>query len=86
MSEDTDSKFGAKKCKRFCGDFFRAISTGKHNTGIYYKTKTQYSSICGGIVTLLFGVFLLGIIVNILVKVNSEEETTTLLRYEDFSF
>ncbi len=83
MSENVEQP---KRCWPKCLDLCRTISTGKHNTGIYYKHKTQYSSVFGGVVTVCYGLFLVGMVASIMDKVYNMTETTPILKYETFSF
>lgn len=40
---------------------FRQISWGKYQTTLYFRGSPFFSSILGGLMTILFGIFLLGV-------------------------
>ena len=47
-----------KKNRGICGRVLRAISFGQFKTKLYYREQDQHSSVLGGVVSLICGIFL----------------------------
>ena len=80
---DQDS---TKNRNNWFANLFRQVSTGKHNTGLYYKGKTAYTSVRGGVMTSLFYLFMLGIVIQTIYNVEQKKNTYYSLVEQELNF
>ncbi len=67
------------------GNFFRQLSFGKYNTKLYYGSKQEsYSTITGGIFTLLFAFIVIAASLNILYETINWKNYNMTTTYTDF--
>ena len=69
-----------------CGNFLRWLSFGKYNTKLYFGSKEEdYSTITGGIFTLLFAFAVVGASINIFYETINWQNYTITTTYSDLS-